>query len=240
MASESMSAIYEETRLRDRIAVFEDREDAGEQLARFIQEGFDFSRPLICPIPAGGIPIGVALARALNAPLRPVVVRKIQIPWSPESGFGAVTWRGDIVFNEDLLARLSLSPEEIESAVTRAKESVRERVRRYPVLDTLREIPGSTIVLTDDGLASGFTMQAAVDSIRRNSPDRIIVAVPTGSLTAVRMISPRVEELICLNIRSGFSFAVADAYRHWHDLTDEEVLTYLHKADPHARKQDLP
>jgi putative phosphoribosyl transferase len=225
-----MGAVYEDARLRDRTAVFQDREDAGERLAQFVRERFTFPRPLVCPIPAGGVPIGVALARSLAAPLKLAIVRKIQVPWSTESGFGAVTWNGDVVINEDLLARLSLSPQEIAAAISRARESVQERIGRYAGGKSLYGIAGTTVILTDDGLASGFTMRAAVDSVRREHPDRVVVAVPTGSLEAVHMISDRADELICLNVRGGFSFAVADAYRHWHDLSDEEVRASLDKA----------
>jgi putative phosphoribosyl transferase len=225
-----MSAIYEDTGLRERMVVFRDREDAGNQLAQFVQEEYVFSRPVICPIPAGGVPIGVILSRALGAPLRPVVVRKIQVPWSTESGFGAVTWSGEVVINQNLLAHLSLSPDEIEHAISRARASVKERMEKYHGQKPVPSIEGATAILTDDGLASGFTMRAAVNSIRRESPVRVVVAVPTGSLTAVRMVSAFTDDLICLNIRGGFSFAVADAYRYWHDLSDEEVRTYLDQA----------
>jgi putative phosphoribosyl transferase len=225
-----MGAVYEDPSLRDRTAVFEDREDAGERLAQFIRQRFTFCRPLVCPIPAGGVPIGVALARALTAPLKLAIVRKIQVPWSTESGFGAVTWNGDAVINEDLLTRLSLSPQEIEAAISRARESVQDRIRKYTKGRPPYGISGSTVLLTDDGLASGFTMRAAVDSVRRENPERVIVAVPTGSLASVRMISARVDELICLNVQAGFSYAVADAYRYWHDLSDDEVRTSLDRA----------
>ncbi len=222
-----MGTVYEDSSLRDRVRVFRDREEAGEQLARFIQEQFDLSQPVICPIPAGGIPIGVALARSLAAPLRPAVVRKIQIPWSTESGFGAVTWSGDVILNQELLPRLSLTPEEIEEAISHTRENVEERIQTFTRGRSLHGVEGKTVILTDDGLASGFTMRAAVGSVRKERPDRVMVAVPTGSLSAVHMVSAYADDLVCLNIRGGFHFAVADAYRHWHDLSDGEVLGYL-------------
>ncbi|MDD1679122.1 MAG: phosphoribosyltransferase [Methanomicrobiales archaeon] len=225
-----MGGLYEDTRLRNRTEVFPDRETAGEQIGLFLRERFTFPRPVVCPIPAGGIPIGIPIARTLDAPLRPVVVRKIQIPWNTESGFGAVTWTGDVVINQDLLKRLHLSSVEIERAISRAKASVEERIRKYASIRPLPDITGRTAILTDDGLASGFTMRAAIDSIRLQNPERVVVAVPTGSLAAVRMVSAHADDLICLNIRGGFSFAVADAYSHWHDLSEEEVRAYLDQA----------
>jgi putative phosphoribosyl transferase len=225
-----MGAIYEDARLRDRTGVFRDRKHAGEQLALFLGERFEFSKPLICPIPAGGVPVGFMLARCFRAPLMLAVVRKMQIPGNTESGFGAVTWRGDTIINQDLVRRLHLRSEEIDHAISRAKASVEERIRKYAVRKPRQETAGSTVILTDDGLASGFTMQAAAEAIRRENPGRVVVAVPTGSFAAVQRVSAYADELICLNIRSGFSFAVADAYVYWHDLTDEEVQSCLDQA----------
>lgn len=225
-----MGSIYEDSHLRDRTAVFRDRNDAGEQLVHFLNDRFMFSRPIICPIPAGGIPIGVILARAFGALLRLAVVRKIQVPWSMESGFGAITWNGDMVINHDLLRQLHLSSEETEHAISRARASVEERIRKYRGRKPIPGVKDKTVILTDDGLASGFTMRAAVRSIRRESPEKVVVAVPTGSLTAVHMVSAYVDELVCLNERGGYSFAVADAYIHWHDLTDDEVAIHLDQA----------
>jgi predicted phosphoribosyltransferase len=134
------------------------------------------------------------------------------------------------VINEDLLRRLQLSPQEVEYAISRAKASVEERIRTYGGRRPSPAIQGSTAILTDDGLASGFTMRAAIESIRLQDPGRVVVAVPTGSSSAVHMVSELADVLICLNIRGGFSFAVADAYSYWHDLTDKEVWAYLTRA----------
>ncbi len=229
-----MNTLYEDASLRDCIEVFQDRDDAGERLARFILKRFSFPQPVVCPIPAGGVPIGYAIACALSAPLKVVVVRKIQIPWSTESGFGAVSWKGDVVINTDLQERLSISAEEASAAISRAQKSVQERIRKFSGGESFQDIRGHTIILTDDGLASGFTLKTALRSIRAEDPAQVVVAVPTGSLAAVRMLSEEADIVICLNIRGGFSFAVADAYRHWHDLTDEEVLAYLHRSRPNG------
>ncbi|MHB8109202.1 MAG: phosphoribosyltransferase family protein [Syntrophorhabdaceae bacterium] len=91
------------------------------------------------------------------------------------------------------------------------------------------EIVDKTIILVDDGLASGYTMLAAIQSVKKNAA-KIVVAVPTGSVRTIEMLLPRVDELVCLNVRTGHSFAVADAYRLWHDLTDDEVLSLLNQS----------
>jgi predicted phosphoribosyltransferase len=225
-----MGTITEDQGLRDRTGVFRDREDAGDSLASFIQERFTFTSPVVCPVPAGGIPIGVRLAVSLNAPLMPAIVRKIQIPWNRESGFGAVAWNGHTLLNQDLVMRLGLSREDMERAIAGAKVSVEERIRKFSGSKPHPRINGSTAILTDDGLASGYTMRAAGEALRLQNPARVVVAVPTGSLSALRRVSEIADDLICLNIRGGIGFAVADAYVHWHDLTDDEVHSWLNQA----------
>jgi predicted phosphoribosyltransferase len=158
------------------------------------------------------------------------VVRKIQIPWNPESGFGAVSWDGHVVINETILSLLGLSKDEVTKAIAHAVKSVDERRERFVGDRKLPSLTGKYIILTDDGLASGYTMIAAIDSVKRSNPSSIMVAVPTGSRSAVNLVSKRVDDLVCLNIRSGLSFAVADAFVHWHDLSDIEVNSYLRQA----------
>lgn len=227
-----MGEIHEDITLRDRAPVFRDREDAGEQLGRYLATFPGLDNPLACPIPAGGIPVGIAVARALGCPVRPVIVRKIQIPWNPEAGFGAVAWDGEVFLNQDLVSRLHLTPDQVEAATAKARANVREREQRFNLSLTgpLPDPAGRSCILVDDGLASGYTMAAACQALRLLRPRRIVVAVPTGSLSAVRRLSELAEEVICLNIRGGSSFAVADAYREWYDLTEEEAVRMLREA----------
>ncbi|MDD1673760.1 MAG: phosphoribosyltransferase [Methanomicrobiales archaeon] len=222
-----MGFISEDEQLRDRTGVFRNRNDAGEQLSLFLRTHCTLENSVICSIPAGGIPIGVILALALDARLMLAVVRKIQIPWNTESGFGAVTWDGHTLINEDLVRKLHLSRAEISEATESAKANVNERIRKFSGSLTIPQITGRTVVLTDDGLASGYTMRAACIALLRQNPSTLMVAVPTGSSSAVQLVAEVVDNLICLNIRSGSSFAVADAYRSWHDLTDDEVHAQL-------------
>jgi len=225
--------IHENVALRDRAPVFRDRDDAGEQLGRYIATFPGLDDPLACPIPAGGIPVGIAVARALGCPVRPVIVRKIQIPWNTEAGFGAVTWDGRVSLNQDLVSRLHLTPDQVEAATAKALANVRERERRFNLRPggTLPDPAGRSCILVDDGLASGYTMAAACQALRSLQPRGIIIAVPTGSLAAVHRVADLVEELICLNIRGGSSFAVADAYEEWYDLSEDEALLLLRQAE---------
>ena len=225
-----MGEIHENISLRDRAPVFRDRDDAGTQLGRYLATFPGLDDPLACPIPAGGIPVGIAVAGALGCPVLPVIVRKIQIPWNTEAGFGAVTWDGRVFLNKDLVSQLHLTPEQVDAATAKALGNVRERVQRFKTVEPPPDPAGRSCIIVDDGLASGYTMAAACQALRPLKPRRIIVAVPTGSLSAVRRVAELAEEVICLNIRSGPSFAVADAYEEWCDLSERDAIRMLREA----------
>jgi putative phosphoribosyl transferase len=223
--------IVEDRALRDKISIFEDRTDAGRRLASILSSMETIEGAVICAIPAGGVPPGLEVVRVLKAPLRIAVVRKVQIPWNPEAGFGAVTWDGRVFLNRALMAGLDLSEAEVEAAIAKAKLSVEERIEKFTGGRGLEpELTGRVAVLVDDGLATGYTMLAAVEAARAESSHRIIVAVPTGSLHAVAFIAGKADTVVCPNIRTGRAFAVAQAYERWHDLTDQEVQELLIQA----------
>jgi putative phosphoribosyl transferase len=222
-----MGSIIDNPQLREQRLVFSDRHEAGKQLGVFLaslQKNLD---PVVLAIPAGGVPVGKEVALALGAPFSPAIVRKIQIPGNTEAGFGAVTWDGQVLINERLRTALGLSQAEVEAAITMTRKNVRTRVARFTGGKPFPELAGKTVILTDDGIASGFTMLALIKSVRTRTPARIIVAVPTASASSAERIAQEVDQMVCLNIRSSQRFAVADAYAHWYDLDDCEVLAEL-------------
>lgn len=221
-----MGEIREDSELRDRVRVFKDRPDGGEALAEEL-EGYEGSGAWILAIPAGGVPVGAVLSEELELRLDLAIVRKIHIPWNPEAGFGAVSWDGEVLFNEPLFKRLNLSDEEVEQQVKEERRVLNERRELLRGEEPFPDLEGETVILADDGMASGFTMLAAVKSVNRRNPDEILIAVPTGSENSVQLVEGRVNELVCLNVRAGPTFAVAQAYEHWHDLADEEVVKIL-------------
>ena len=226
-----MGRILEDPALHNRTLVFQDRTDAGVRLAAFTREHLELDGPVVCAIPAGGIPVGLELARTFGTGLVPAVVRKLKIPWNPEAGFGAMTWDGRIFLNQPLASQLRLSPEEIRVAEEQTQEVIRQRMELFAGGQPPPSFRDRTVLLTDDGLASGYTMLAAIEAVLSDEPERIVVAVPTGSMGAVSLVAGRSETVICLNLKDRYPFAVADAYRHWHDLPDEEVLGYLRLAE---------
>ena len=220
-----MGKLIEDPALRDRIHVFVDRANAGQHLARHLT-GYGREVRLFA-IPAGGVPVAAEIARVLAIPLDLIIVRKIQLPWTTEAGFGALDPAGQAILNEDMLRRMPLAPEDIEAQVRKTTTVMRQREARLRKAKPYARLDGQVAMVVDDGLASGYTMRAALRFLKAQGAGRLIMAVPTGSERTVWELLPEVDELYCLNVRGGFSFAVADAYENWYDLTEEEVLAIM-------------
>lgn len=207
--------------------VFRDREDAGRRLADKLLDYRDRGA-VVLAIPRGGVPIGYEIAGKINADLDVIVLRKIPVPWNPEAGFGAVTADGTMVLNESMIRGLRLSEEQISRAAEEVREEVVRRTRAYRGGSMeLSDVADRPVILVDDGLASGYTMLAAVESLHKHKPSEVVVAVPVASSGAVRLVKPKVDRLVALIVSERLPFAVADFYRHWSDLTDEDVLRCL-------------
>jgi putative phosphoribosyl transferase len=218
-----MGTIIEDPALRDRQLVFTDRAGAGRLLAAKLNP-YRGSDGLVLAIPAGGVPVAAEISRALDVPLDLVLVRKIQVPNNTEAGFGAMNMDGEAIFNEGLLRQLRLSREEVQEQEERTKKVLTHRELVFREGEPFPSLKGKIVIVVDDGIASGYTMRAAVRYIRKRSPVKIVVAVPTGFRQAVNDLLPETDEMVCLNIRGGFRFAVASAYVNWSDVSDEEVL----------------
>jgi putative phosphoribosyl transferase len=205
--------------------LFENRRDAGKQLAAKLAT-YKCDSMVILAIPRGGVPMGVELASALNADLDFVISRKIPIPLQPEAGFGAIADDGTVVLNEALTRKLGLTPQQIEYEASRVRLEIKRRAALYRGDRPLMRVTGKTVIITDDGLASGYTMIAAIESIQHRRPREIIVAIPVASTSALEEVSKVVKNVVTIATGST-PFAVADYYRHWYDLNDEEVMRNL-------------
>jgi putative phosphoribosyl transferase len=221
-----MGKLIEEPALKDRVQVFMDRSHAGRLLAERLLAYRDQKIHLFA-IPAGGVPVAAEIARALVLPLDLIIVRKIQLPYTTEAGFGALNPAGEAIFNEELLQRIHLSPEDIAAQTAKTAAVIRRREEKLRGGRPYPDLAGEPAIVVDDGLASGYTMRAAVQFLKRQGGGRISAAVPTGSWRTVQNLLPEVDELLCLNVRFGWSFAVADAYQNWYDLAEEEVLEIM-------------
>jgi len=226
-----MAEIVEDSRFRNRIHVFENRAHAGELLAGKLQAYTGTPYTWVLAIPAGGVPVAFVVSQKLTVPLDLVVTRKLHVPWNREVGFGAMSWDGTLVLNKPLIASLGLSMAEVTRCVGEEKEVIRRRVKRLRGDKPFPDLKAKTVILVDDGLASGFSMLATLKTIEPLGAKERIVAVPTASISAIALIRSAADRIVCLNIRSGPVFAVADAYKEWHDLEDEDVLRVLQQAE---------
>jgi predicted phosphoribosyltransferase len=211
--------------------VFRDRRDAGRALAELL-DGRVGANAWLLAIPAGGVPVAVALSEALALAVGVAVVSKVTLPWNSEAGYGAVAFDGSVELNRRLIEDLCLDEETVRAGVAATREKVARRVRAFRALP---DLSGAEIVLVDDGLASGFTMRVAVTAVRGAGAARIAVAVPTGSLRAVEDLASRVDDVFCANARGGASFAVADAYERWRDVPEAEAVELMRSASRHPR-----
>jgi putative phosphoribosyl transferase len=214
-------------KLRNRLRVFHDRASAGKVLAGMLEE-FRGRDVTVMGVPAGGVAVAVEIARELHLPLDIAVVSKITLPWNTEAGYGAVAFDGTVILNEELLSRLNLSDQEIQTGITKTEQKVSRRVTMFrgdrPSPDFKRPI-----ILVDDGLASGFTLRVAIKALRHNGTTNLILAVPTAHSESVQPMLEEVEAIYCPNLRSGLSFAVADAYERWSNLDEEQIIRILQK-----------
>lgn len=208
--------------------LFRNRADAGKHLAERLSQHYGIE-VIVFAIPRGGVPVAIKVAKKLEAPLDIVVPCKITIPHNPEAGYGAVTEDGTTVLNEPLVRRLGLTKPQIERQAREVRAEIERRSAIYRDQLLASPVDGKTAIIIDDSLASGFTIVAAVKSIKRRKAARIVVAVPIASGTAYDLIKPLADDLVCLFIAHSPYFAVASFYQHWYDLTDEEAINYLTK-----------
>ncbi len=202
---------------------YEDRTEAGQVLAKDLANTNFETSPVVLAIPNGGIPVGVEIARELDAELDAIIVRKLQIPGNPEAGFGALTSQGALILNERLVRSVGLNQNQIDMVVKHTQDQIERRKADYRGLVGITDPSKKDVILVDDGLASGYTMMAAIESVRSLSPNSITVAVPTSSGSAANLVGEEAGSLVCPRVESGFIFAVANAYKNWYDVPDNET-----------------
>lgn len=215
--------IYDSPQLRNELGVFEDRRDAGQKLAALLAT-HEKKLDAILAVPAGGVPVAVEMGKRLQLPVDVAVVSKATFPWTTEAGFGAVAFDSTTRLNEPLVRQAGLTDREISTAVAEAKAKVERRVKKFHRTQPFPELRAKNLVLVDDGLASGFTMQVAVEAVCKANPARTVVAVPTAHASSLDLLQTRVDAIYCCNIRRGQRFAVAAAYLHWRDVTEQEAV----------------
>jgi putative phosphoribosyl transferase len=207
--------------------LFENRYDAGRKLAEKLSE-YAGKNVIVLGIPNGGIAVALSVALALDAHLDLVISRKIPLPLSPEGGFGSVTDDGTLILNEEEVKKAGLSQQQINYQVSQVRSEIRQRSLLYHGADRPPlAISGRTVTIVDDGLASGYTMKAAIESLRHRNPEKIIAAVPVGPKHVVEELQKIADRVVTCHVGTESVFYVSDYYRYWHDITDGEVLHCL-------------
>lgn len=204
---------------------FSDRREAGQILAKRLESSCRRSDVVVIGLARGGVPVAAEVAAALGAPLDVAVVRKLGVPGHEELAMGAIT-RDQMVVNENLVHSLGVTQPELDAVVDRERRELSRRERNYRMGRPARSLVDKTVVLVDDGLATGATMHAAVLAVMQDRPARVVVAVPTASASAVTALRGIADEIVCLDTPSPF-VAVGLSYRDFRQVTDEEVRAAL-------------
>ena len=228
LSGEASGRLVDRPELRGRVGVFADRVHAGRALAEMLEPEIS-PDAVIAAIPAGGVPVGAAIASALGLDLVPVVVSKVTFPWTTEAGYGAVAFDGTVCIDRSLVERVGLGEDQVQRDLAATLEKVRRRAALFGAGDVAERLRGREVVVVDDGLASGVTLRTALAAVRHARPRRLLVAVPTAHDISCDRVLPEVDAVVCANLRSGPSFAVADAYRRWTDVTEEEALAWIRR-----------
>jgi putative phosphoribosyl transferase len=207
---------------------FEDRRDAGRKLAAKLTR-FRDGRCVVFGLPRGGVPVGYEISRSLGAPLDVFVSRKLGAPDQPEFGIGAVAAGGVRVLSTEVIRRLGIPDEYVERVTVQEIAEVNRRLRFFRGGRPEIEVAGRTVILVDDGLATGVTAHAAVEALKKRKPGRLILAAPVCAAQTAQLFAPRVDELLCLASPSDLG-AIGLWYRNFDQTTDQEVVQLLEEA----------
>jgi predicted phosphoribosyltransferase len=209
--------------------IFKDRREGGRQLAkRLTKRGYKGQNTLVLGIPRGGLVVADEVAKALSATLDVIIARKLRTPYKPELGIGAVVNGDHVIINEDLSRAVGATQEYINLEIAYQKEEIKRRLRFYRGEHPAPEVSGKTIIIVDDGIATGYTFRAALESLRQRQPDRLVAAAPVAALNSAEMLKAFADEVVCLHTPVSF-FAVGAWYQNFDQVSDEEAARILHR-----------
>lgn len=209
--------------------LFEDRFDAGRFLASKLHAYANRSGAVVLALPRGGVPVGFEVAKILNLPLDVFVVRKLGVPGYEELAMGAIASGGIRVVNEDVVEKAGIPEDVIEAVAAEEEQELERRERDYREGRPPLNVQGRTVILVDDGLATGSSMRVAVLALRKKRPAQIVVAVPVGAPAACAEFESEVDETICAITPEPFQ-SVGQWYRDFSQTSDEEVRDLLRRA----------
>lgn len=206
--------------------LFHDRAQAGRLLAFELSRYANRKDVIVLGLPRGGVPVAHEVAARLHAPLDVFVVRKLGVPGHRELAMGAIATGGVRVLNHEILASLDISREALEAVAAAEEQELRRREQAYRGHGASPEIRGKTVILVDDGIATGSTMRAALAALRKQGPARVVVAVPTAAAASCQELQGQADEVVCLMTPRDF-YAVGQWYEDFSQTTDEEVTRLL-------------
>ena len=214
---------------------FRDRTEAGRLLAEHLKAYANRPDVLVLALPRGGVPVAFEVARTLNAPLDIFLVRKLGVPGHEELAMGAIASGGVRVLNEDVVRYLGIPDQVIEAVAANEQKELERRERAYRGDAPPRNVRGRTVILVDDGLATGSTMRAAVAALRQQQPARLIVAVPIAAESTCNAFKSEVDEIICAKTPEPF-YAVGLWYEDFSQTTDEDVRDLFGRLPPRLKR----
>lgn len=207
--------------------IFEDRVQAGRELAKLLED-YKSSDAVVLALPRGGVPVAVEVAKSLNLPLDVFVARKIGAPFNPEFGIGAIAEDGVTVWDEYSVNAVGATKEELDEIVTKETRELNRRVAVYRGGRKLPKLKDKTVILVDDGLATGITAQAAIRSLRKQKPKAIVLAAPVGASDTIERLREEADQVLYLQAPYDFN-AVGLWYRNFEQLSDEDVTRLLNQ-----------
>jgi predicted phosphoribosyltransferase len=210
-------------------AIFKNRIDAGRRLASELSSYAGRADVLVLALPRGGVPVGYEVARALDVPLDVFIVRKLGVPGHEEFAMGAIASGGALLIDEAVVRQLGISEAEIEAAVKAEQRELERRERRYRGNRPPPDVAGRTVIVVDDGLATGASMRVAVAALRQEHPARIVVAVPIAPPETCDALRQEADDVVCAVTPEPF-YAVGLWYEDFTQVTDEEVHDFLERA----------
>jgi putative phosphoribosyl transferase len=217
---------------------FRDRRDAGRHLAARLTQYAIRADVVVLGIPRGGVPVAFEVAEALRAPLDVIVVRKLGLPVQPELAMGAIASGGVRILNPDVVYGLEISPSMIDEVAARELVELERREHAYRAGRPAVEVAGKTVIVVDDGLATGSTMLAAIGAVRQRGAAQVVCAVPVAAPSSLSKVSAKVDAVVCVITSEAF-FAVGQWYEDFSQTTDEEVSELLARA-PSAEAPPQP
>lgn len=210
--------------------LFKNRTVAGQVLAKKLADYANRSNVLVLALPRGGVPVGFEVARALNAPLDVLVVRKLGVPDNEELAMGAIASGGVRILNQSIVNDIQISDEVIARVAVQEERELERRESMYQGDRPFPNLKGQTVILVDDGLATGATMWAAIIAVRQQQPKEIVIAVPVAAPETCEEMQSKVEKIFCANTPSPF-YSVGMWYEKFPQTTDDEVRELLNKAN---------